>query len=101
MLVLRPVVLTDLPQLQRLARESLVGVTSLPDDSERLRDKILDSCTSFEQTVQSPGPENYFFVLEDSTTRRLAGCSEIVASAGFSEPFYTLRNRHFNSASRS
>jgi arginine N-succinyltransferase len=100
MLVLRPVVLTDLPQLQRLARESLVGVTSLPDDSERLRDKILDSCTSFEQTVQSPGPENYFFVLEDSTTRRLAGCSEIVASAGFSEPFYTLRNRHFNSASR-
>jgi arginine/ornithine N-succinyltransferase beta subunit len=26
MLVLRPVVLTDLPQLQRLARESLVGI---------------------------------------------------------------------------
>jgi arginine N-succinyltransferase len=100
MLVLRPVVLTDLPQLQRLARESLVGVTSLPDDSERLRDKILDSCTSFEQTVQSPGPESYFFVLEDSATRRLAGCSEILATAGFSEPFYSLRNRNFNSASR-
>ncbi|MFU2329605.1 arginine N-succinyltransferase [Pseudomonas sp. NFX98] len=100
MLVLRPVQLTDLPQLQRLARESLVGVTSLPDDSERLRDKILDSCTSFEQHVQSPGPENYFFVLEDSTTQKLAGCSEILATAGFSEPFYSLRNRHFNSASR-
>ncbi|MNL45777.1 Arginine N-succinyltransferase subunit alpha [compost metagenome] len=100
MLVLRPVQLTDLPQLQRLARESLVGVTSLPDDSERLRDKILDSCTSFEQDVQSPGPENYFFVLEDSTTQKLAGCSEILATAGFSEPFYSLRNRHFNSASR-
>ncbi|MGJ7515818.1 arginine N-succinyltransferase [Pseudomonas baetica] len=100
MLVLRPVQLSDLPQLQRLARESMVGVTSLPDDSERLRDKILDSCTSFEQNVQSPGPENYFFVLEDLATQRLAGCSEILATAGFSEPFYSLRNRHFNSASR-
>lgn len=100
MLVLRPVQLTDLPDLQRLARESLVGVTSLPDDGERLRDKILDSCTSFEQDVQHPGPESYCFVLEDLTTRRLAGCSEILATAGFSEPFYSLRNRHFNSASR-
>jgi arginine N-succinyltransferase len=100
MLVLRPVQLTDLPQLQRLARESLVGVTSLPDDSERLREKILDSCTSFEQSVQSPGPENYFFVLEDLTNRSLVGCSEILATAGYDEPFYSLRNRHFNSASR-
>lgn len=100
MLVLRPVQLNDLPQLQRLARESMVGVTSLPDDSERLRDKILDSCTSFEQNVQSPGPENYCFVLEDLATQSLRGCSEILATAGFSEPFYSLRNRHFNSASR-
>lgn len=100
MLVLRPVQLTDLPQLQRLARESLVGVTSLPDDGERLRDKILDSCTSFEYDVCSPGPESYCFVLEDLAARRLVGCSEILATAGFSEPFYSLRNRHFSSASR-
>jgi arginine N-succinyltransferase len=100
MLVLRPVELTDLPELQRLARESLVGVTSLPDDSECLRDKILDSNRSFEQNVQRPGPENYFFVLEDQAAQRLAGCSEILATAGFNEPFYSLRNRHFTSASR-
>lgn len=100
MLVLRPVELTDLPQLQRLARESLVGVTSLPDDTERLRQRILDSCTSFEQDVHSQGPENYFFVLEDLTSQHLAGCSEILATAGFNEPFYSLRNRHFTSASR-
>lgn len=100
MLVLRPVELTDLPQLQRLAQESLVGVTSLPDDTERLRERILDSCASFDKNVQQHGPENYFFVLEDLTTRRLAGCSEILATAGFGEPFYSLRNRHFTSASR-
>ena len=100
MLALRPVELTDLPQLQRLARESLVGVTSLPDDTERLRERILDSCASFDKDVQGHGPENYFFVLEDLSTRQLVGCSEILATAGFSEPFYSLRNRHFTSASR-
>ncbi|WP_149086356.1 arginine N-succinyltransferase [Pseudomonas prosekii] len=100
MLVLRPVELTDLPQLQQLARDSLVGVTSLPDDSERLREKILDSNDSFNRYVESNGPENYFFVLEDLATERLTGCSEILATAGFAEPFYSLRNRHFTSASR-
>jgi arginine N-succinyltransferase len=100
MLALRPVTLTDLPQLQRLARESLVGVTSLPDDAERLRKRILDSCDSFGKDVRSHGSENYFFVLEDLTDQHLAGCSEILATAGFNEPFYSLRNRHFTSASR-
>lgn len=100
MLVLRPVETTDLPQLQQLARDSLVGVTSLPDDSERLREKIAGSCASFDNDTQAQGPENYFFVLEDLDTQRLVGCSEILATAGFNEPFYSLRNRHFTSASR-
>ncbi|TPG75658.1 arginine N-succinyltransferase [Pseudomonas arsenicoxydans] len=100
MLVLRPVELTDLPQLQQLARDSLVGVTSLPDDTERLRLKIIDSCASFEKDVEAQGPENYFFVLEDLAVKRLVGCSELLATAGFNEPFYSLRNRNFNSASR-
>ncbi|MFJ4194049.1 arginine N-succinyltransferase [Pseudomonas sp. NPDC089534] len=100
MLVLRPVEPTDLPQLQQLARDSLVGVTSLPDDSERLRERIASSCASFDSEAQIQGSENYFFVLEDLEQRRLAGCSEIVATAGFDGPFYSLRNRHFTSASR-
>ena len=39
-------------------------------------------------------------MLEDLTARRLVGCSEILATAGFNEPFYSLRNRHFTSTSR-
>ena len=100
MLVLRPVEQTDLPQLQQLARDSLVGVTSLPDDSERLRAKIAGSCASFASAAEANGPENYFFVLEDLDRQRLVGCSEILATAGFKEPFYSLRNRHFTNASR-
>ncbi|MBV4459055.1 arginine N-succinyltransferase [Pseudomonas sp. COR58] len=100
MLVLRPVEPTDLPHLQQLARDSLVGVTSLPDDSERLRERIASSCASFDSDTQAQGSENYFFVLEDQEQGRLVGCSEIVATAGCDGPFYSLRNRHFTSASR-
>ncbi|WP_433899492.1 arginine N-succinyltransferase [Pseudomonas sp. PSE1(2024)] len=100
MLVLRPVEPNDLPQLQQLARDSLVGVTSLPDDSAHLGEKIAASCASFDSDAAAQGPENYFFVLEDIDSHRLVGCSEILATAGFNEPFYSLRNRHFTSASR-
>ncbi|WP_085586682.1 MULTISPECIES: arginine N-succinyltransferase [unclassified Pseudomonas] len=100
MLVLRPVEPTDLPHLQQLARDSLVGVTSLPDDSDRLRERIASSCASFDSETQAQGSENYFFVLEDQEQGRLVGCSEIVATAGCDGPFYSLRNRHFTSASR-
>ena len=100
MLVLRPVEPTDLPQLQQLARDSLVGVTSLPDDSDHLGAKIAASGASFDSDARAQGPENYFFVLEDLDSQRLVGCSEILATAGFNEPFYSLRNRHFTSASR-
>ncbi|MBC3374378.1 arginine N-succinyltransferase [Pseudomonas sp. SWRI92] len=100
MLALRPVQLSDLPQLQQLARDSLVGVTSLPDDTDRLRDRILTSCAAFDADVQAPGAENYFFVLQDLASGRLVGCSEIVAATGCDEPFYSLRNRPFSSESR-
>lgn len=100
MLALRPVQLADLPQLQQLARDSLVGVTSLPDDTRRLEEKILDSCASFAADAQGPGAENYFFVLQDLASGRLVGCSEILSSTGCTEPFYSLRNRPFSSESR-
>ncbi|WP_152221883.1 arginine/ornithine succinyltransferase subunit alpha [Pseudomonas sp. SCB32] len=100
MLVMRPAQVADLQQVQRLAADSPVGVTSLPDDAERLREKILASEASFAAEVSFNGEESYFFVLEDSVSGRLVGCSAIVASAGFSEPFYSFRNETFVHASR-
>ncbi|AYC32297.1 arginine/ornithine succinyltransferase subunit alpha [Pseudomonas cavernae] len=100
MLVMRPAQMADLQDVQRLAADSPVGVTSLPDDVERLRDKIAVSEASFAAEVSFNGEESYFFVLEDSASGRLVGCSGIVASAGFSEPFYSFRNETFVHASR-
>ncbi|TWI53068.1 arginine succinyltransferase [Pseudomonas duriflava] len=100
MLVMRPARASDLPHVQRLAADSPVGVTSLPDDTERLREKIRLSEASFAAEVSFNGEESYFFVLEDTQTGRLAGCSAIIATAGFSEPFYSFRNETFIHASR-
>ena len=74
MLVMRPAQAADLPQVQRLAADSPVGVTSLPDDAERLRDKILASEASFAAEVSYNGEESYFFVLEDSASGEPSFC---------------------------
>ncbi|WP_263138986.1 arginine/ornithine succinyltransferase subunit alpha [Pseudomonas sp. RIT-PI-AD] len=100
MLVMRPAQMSDLADVQRLAADSPVGVTSLPDDAERLKDKILASEASFAAEVSFNGEESYFFVLEDTASGRLVGCSGIVASAGYSEPFYSFRNETFVHAAR-
>ena len=100
MLALRPVALSDLPQLLRLAGARLLGVTSLVDDETCLREKILDSLASFAKVEARQGPENYFLVLEDQDSGQLHGCSDILATAGFATPFYSLRNRPFISSSR-
>lgn len=100
MLVMRPAQMADLAEVQRLAADSPVGVTSLPDDSERLSDKIAASETSFAAEVSFNGEESYFFVLEDTATGKLVGCSGIVASTGYSEPFYSFRNETFVHHSR-
>ncbi|WP_298182843.1 arginine/ornithine succinyltransferase subunit alpha [uncultured Pseudomonas sp.] len=100
MLVMRPAQMADLTEVQRLAADSPVGVTSLPDDSGRLREKIAASEASFAAEVSFNGEESYFFVLEDSDSGRLVGCSGIVASTGYSEPFYSFRNETFVHNSR-
>ncbi|PZQ43263.1 MAG: arginine N-succinyltransferase, partial [Ectopseudomonas oleovorans] len=100
MLVMRPAQMADLAEVQRLAADSPVGVTSLPDDADRLGDKIAASDASFAAEVSFNGEESYFFVLEDTESGRLVGCSGIVASAGYSEPFYSFRNETFVHHSR-
>jgi len=100
MLIMRPARMGDLPEVQRLAKDSPIGVTSLPDDRERLAEKIAASEASFAAEVSFNGEESYFFVLEDTASGKLVGCSAIVASAGYSEPFYSFRNETFVHASR-
>ncbi|MBL8521986.1 MAG: arginine N-succinyltransferase [Betaproteobacteria bacterium] len=92
MFVLRPAAHADLPQIERMATQSAIGITSLPPDRAKLTEKIERSIASFSVEVDVPGEESYFFVLENVETGELAGTSGIAASAGFHDRFYSYRN---------
>lgn len=89
--VLRPCRADDLPAVERIAAASVVGITALPPDRDKLREKILDAARSLE-IEPGPGSGQYLFVLEDPATGRIEGVSGIVAAAGAREPFYSYRN---------
>ncbi|GEN24103.1 arginine N-succinyltransferase [Halomonas cupida] len=87
---MRPIVESDLDELQALARETGVGFTSLPDNREFLAQKIASAQRAFNGEV--PADQRlYFFVLEDEEAGRLAGCCAIEAQVGREIPFYHYR----------
>ena len=100
MLFVRPARLSDLDELERMARAALPVLHSLPRDRRALETRVALSEDSFRAEVEFPGEEFYLFVLEDAQTGRLLGTSSIVASAGYSEPFYAFRNDALIHASR-
>ncbi|CAM3237741.1 arginine N-succinyltransferase [Vibrio diazotrophicus] len=92
MIVLRPVKLTDLSNIEKLAVDSGPMVCTLPAKREHLLQKIEQSIYSFEQDVFCPGEESYFFVLEETDTGHLLGTGAINALAGYRQAFYSFRN---------
>lgn len=87
---IRPIALSDLDELQALARETGVGFTSLPDKREFLARRIETTVKAFDGTA--PAEEClYFFVLEDEDSGRLAGCCAIESQVGRNVPFYHYR----------
>jgi len=87
---IRPIASGDLDELQALARETGVGFTSLPDNREFLADKIASATSAFGE--KTPVDQRlYFFVLEDETSGKLAGCCAIEGQVGREVPFYHYR----------
>jgi arginine N-succinyltransferase len=99
MYIVRPVRTADLPAIERLAEASGIGVTSLPNNRERLFERIQQSQSAFEHEADvDAGKEYYMFVLE--VGGNVVGTASINASAGFDEPFYSYRSETFVHASR-
>jgi arginine N-succinyltransferase len=93
MLVIRPIVLQDLEQLESLSQLTGYGLTTLPRDTKLLARRIRASLRGFEKLVDDDRPhgEVYLFVMEDLTTGRIVGTSAIVSKVGGFEPFYAYR----------
>ena len=91
MIVIRPMTRKDLNIFTEFSFESLLGITNLPRDRDKLQDKIVHSETCFRQTIEQPGLEEYYFVLEDLTTGRIGGtCAILVQSAQSRSHFYSI-----------
>lgn len=91
--VLRPARESDLPDLQALAASVDGGLTTLPNDSKFLENKIVDSVRAFDPRIHKPSGEYYLFVLEACATGDVIGTSGIIACVGGFEPFYSYEIR--------
>ncbi len=91
MMVIRPVQTTDLQDILELAASAGTGLTTLPNDPVRIDDKIKNSVNAFTTDISEPGPEYYFFVLEDIEKQKVVGTSALVAAVGMDEAFYTYK----------
>ncbi len=90
MLVVRAINADDLEGLVDLARQVGTGMTTLKPDYKMLGDRLAIACASFAETIP-PEERDYMFVLEDTTSGRLAGVCAIKGAVGLDEPFYNYR----------
>lgn len=79
MIIIRPITKLDLDIFAEFPFESLLGMTNLPRDRDKLHDKMALSEASFRKEVEKPGGEEYFFVLDDLTTGRIGGICGILS----------------------
>lgn len=91
MLRIRPVALSDHTDILHLAKVAGIGMTSLPQDSEVLREKVEDAVRSFAGTTKAKGEDKFLFVFEDTESKRLVGTCGIYAHVGLSKPFYSYK----------
>jgi arginine N-succinyltransferase len=91
MVLVRPVSIADLDELLLLASSAGVGLTTLPNDRELLRKRILKSVRSMENIPDRPGGESYLLVMQDWPGNKIIGASGIVSKVGGFEPFYAYR----------
>ncbi|MCH8552707.1 MAG: arginine N-succinyltransferase [Natronospirillum sp.] len=90
MAIIRPIAEQDLDQLIFMARESGIGVTSLPDNPDLMRQKLSRAVASFQQKL-SPEEAHYIFVLQETPDGPPVGLCGIEARIGRDEVWYNYR----------
>jgi arginine N-succinyltransferase len=88
--VVRPIVRDDLPAVLALSERTGTGLTTLPADRERLRERIDRSLASFDGHAERKDACYMFVLVEetDATEARVVGISAIEAAVGLNEAWY-------------
>jgi arginine N-succinyltransferase len=98
--VVRPVGLSDIAALEKLAAVTMPGVHTLPKTREKIAASVERSIASFAAHVDIPSEESYMFVLENQARREIAGTAAIHASAGSNGTYFSFRNDVIQQVSR-
>ncbi|MFI4962425.1 MAG: arginine N-succinyltransferase [Legionellales bacterium] len=101
MMLFRNACASDLDEIVTLAKQSGVGLTSLPHNKELLKKRLDLSSYSFQKEVQEPAEEYYLFVLEDSSSKEIVGTSALEAKTGYETPFYSYHISKYSRLSHS
>jgi len=91
MFIVRMAKETDIAAIMQMAQLSEGTLHSLSMNKDVMLHKITRSMESVARDIKKPGKELYFFVLEDTVSKRIAGCCAINACVGLNEPFYIYR----------
>lgn len=100
MFVVRPVENSDIPALEALAAVVTPGVHTLPRTRKTIERAVERSIASFAAQPDMPSEESYFFVLESTVDKSIAGTAAISATAGSSGTFFAFRNDVLSQVSR-
>ena len=87
MFFVRPITHADLPAVLALSERTGTGLTTLPANQDRLRERIERALASFAGTADR-SDACYVFVLADSSDGRVVGICAIEAAVGLKEPWY-------------
>lgn len=88
MMIIRPIIETDLNALKRMAKNAGVGFTSLPANLDLLKTRIADAEAAFVSAQDSQDNQSYLFVLEETSTGEIAGVCGIESALGLQTPWY-------------
>ncbi|MFI5343940.1 MAG: arginine N-succinyltransferase, partial [Chlamydiales bacterium] len=88
MIVVRPIKQKDLDIFAEFSFESLLGITNLPRDRDKLLEKTIHSESNLLMDIEQPGSEEYYFVLEDLATGRIGGVCGILSNSNMSREYY-------------
>ena len=81
----------DAEAMLDMARLTGGGFTSLPPDRDAVAERLAASQTSCAATVDKPGDESYWLVMEHVDDGRILGCAAIFAQVGVRWPFYNFK----------
>lgn len=90
--IIRPVKSTDLDDMLELASLAGFGMTSLPNDKDKMLARIQKSTSSFDKN--STRSQLYIFVLEDLQTKKVIGTTNITRTVDIVHPLYSFQQIH-------